>query len=210
MYRTVPLPPPPAPTLRPQARPLLTALLLMASMAVSAQDFKFEIFRSGDKVGNIFTSRSISAGSTSYLITSHAELNVIWKQVVRTRLGAEYSGGILTSCRSTLQLNGNMRDSSEMYTHGGRSIAYVHPAAPFLLPRTNEWTTSRMFYEEPLGQSSVLVESVMQACPLVRTGPGVYELTLPNNDRNRYLYVGGRLMEVQVDRLLVNLVFRRA
>jgi hypothetical protein len=67
-----------------------------------------------------------------------------------------------------------------------------------------------MFYEEPLGQTSILVESVMQACPLVRTGPGVYELTLPNNDRNRYLYVGGRLIEVQVDRMLVNLVFRRA
>src|SRR5690606_31039396 len=94
-------------------------------------------------------------------------------------------------------------------THQGERWAYVHPQAPYRLRSTNDWTTSRMYYEEPIGQSTILVESVLQDCPIRRTGPSSYEVTLPNNDRNRYRYKNGRLMEVQVDRLLVNLVFRR-
>ncbi|MGB3870658.1 MAG: DUF6134 family protein [Flavobacteriales bacterium] len=187
---------------------LLTVLLGWASL-VAGQESHFKIFKGDSEVGSIQAHRSTHAGRTSYVIVSYAEVRMIWMQAVRTTMYTEYEGGLLRKCFATVSLNGNMRDSSNLSTHQGERWAYVHPQAPYRLRSTNDWTTSRMYYEEPIGQSTILVESVLQDCPIRRTGPSSYEVTLPNNDRNRYRYKNGRLMEVQVDRLLVNLVFRR-
>ncbi len=188
----------------------LLSLLLSFALGVVGQESLFKIFKGDTEVGTIQAYRSTHKGRTSYVIVSHAEIQMVWKQVVRTTMFAEYEGGLLKKCLSTVNLNGNMRDSSNLSTHKGEKWAYVHPRSTYRFYSTNQWTTSRMYYEEPIGLSSILVESVLQECPIRHTGPGKYEVILPNKDRNRYTYVNGRLMEVHVDRLLVNLVFRRA
>lgn len=191
-------------------RGLLASLLLVLAWPVAGQELRFNIYKGDARVGQIQAHRSTQAGRTSYSIVSQAEISVLWKQIVRTRMQVEYQGLQLLNCHSSLNLNGSLRDSSHLSLHGGERWAYVHPRPPFRLHSANAWTTARMYYEEPVGRSSILVESVLQDCPIRRTGPGSYEEVLPNNDRNRYRYVNGELMEVQVDRLLVNLVFRRA
>lgn len=188
----------------------LLSLLLSFALVVVGQESRFKIFKGDSEVGSIQAFRSTYAGRTSYVIVSHAEIQMIWKQVVRTTMYAEYEEGMLKKCLSTVNLNGNMRDSSMLSTQKGEKWAYVHPRSSYRLNCTNNWTTSRMYYEEPVGQSRILVESVLQECPIRQTAPGRYEVILPNKDRNRYTYVNGRLMEVHVDRMLVNLVFRRA
>ncbi|MEO7082435.1 MAG: DUF6134 family protein [Flavobacteriales bacterium] len=188
----------------------LFLLLLSFSLVVVGQESRFKIFKGDTEVGTIQAYRSTHEGRTSYVIVSHAEIQMIWKQVVRTTMYAEYENGLLRKCLATVNLNGTMRDSSNLFMHNGEKWAYVHPRSPYRLHSSNEWTTARMYYEEPVGRTSILVESVLQDCPIRRTGPGKYEVTLPNKDRNRYTYVNGRLMEVHVDRMLVNLVFRRA
>ena len=45
---------------------------------------------------------------------------------------------------------------------------------------------------------------------LVATHEGLYRLTLPNGNVNRYVYKQGVLHEVHVDRALFDLVFRRS
>jgi len=188
----------------------LSSLLVGLAFSVTAQELRFNIFKGDTEVGSIRALRSVKAGRTSYMIVSQAELTLLWKQVVHTRMQAEYEAGLLRGCHSSVTLNGTLRDSSYLSMHQGERWAYVHPRTPYRLHSSNTWTTARMYYEEPIGRSSILVESVLQDCPIRRTGPGRYEVTLPNNDRNRYTYVNGKLMEVHVDRLLINLVFRRA
>lgn len=185
-------------------------LLVCAFAKASAQEIRFTVFKGGDPVGNIRAARSIAAKGTSYLITSSSELWMLWKQEVETIMSTEYAEGLLTSSRSTMRINGNMRDSSRMYSTAAGMWAYVHPDKVYPYHSSTQWTTSRMYFEEPVGQSTIMVESVLRDCPIRRTGPGTYELTLPNKDRNRYVYLGGKLMEVYADRLLINLVFRRA
>ena len=187
----------------------LLSLLLGFALAVAGQESTFKIFKGNSEVGSIQAYRTSHGGRTSYVIVSHAEIQMVWKQVVRTTMYTEYEDGLVKKCLATVNLNGNMRDSSYLSIRKGEKWAYVHPRPAFRMHSTNDWTTARMYYEEPVGRTSILVESVLQECPIRRTGPGKYEVTLPNNDRNRYTYVNGRLMEVQVDRLLINLVFRR-
>jgi hypothetical protein len=67
-----------------------------------------------------------------------------------------------------------------------------------------------MYFEEPVGQSTVFVESVMRDCPLTRTAEGVYVLSMPGKKFNIYRYKDGLLQAVEVDRMFVKLVFKRA
>ena len=191
-------------------RNVITGLLLCMMVDGAAQEVRFTILQGGDPVGHIRASRSVSGVQTSYFITSSTELWMIWKQKVRTSMSAEYSGGHLASSQYSMVLNNKMRDSSSMSSTSTGKWAYVHPNAAVPYKSSAQWSTARMYFDEPIGQTLVMVESVLRDCPIRHIGPGIYELTLPNNDRNRYTYVGGRLMEVKVDRTLISLVFRRA
>ena len=79
----------------------------------------------------------------------------------------------------------------------------------FLCERATQWTTSRLYFEEPAGQSIVFVESVLKDCPLICSAPNTYTLTFPNGNVNRYVYKGGSLQEIHVERTFLDLVFRR-
>jgi hypothetical protein len=66
-----------------------------------------------------------------------------------------------------------------------------------------------MYFEEPIGQQRIFVESVLRYCPLQHLGGGEYRLTLPDDKVNRYVYKDGRLEEIHVDRNFFDLVFKR-
>lgn len=176
----------------------------------SAQRSTFNIFKGNNIVGSIQVMRLGQPANATYLITSYSEIEMVLKQVVRTSLTTSYLHGNVVSCNTMLRLNKSLRDSTNMSTHAGVSHCYVKPDAPFQRTATSQWTTARMYYEEPVDQTSVFVESVLLDCPLRKTAPDTYTLTFPNKNVTRYIYRNGVLQEMQVDRTLINLVFRRA
>jgi hypothetical protein len=197
-------------------RPIALRLLLALSFLyggmgnTAAQRSTYNILKGNNIVGSIQVMRLAEADRATYLITSYAEIDMVLKQVVRTSMATVYLGGNVVACNTMLRLNKGLRDSSNMSSKDGAWRCYVQPDAPFQRTVTSQWTTARMYFEEPVGQAFIFVESVLQDCPLLKTGPNTYTLTLPNKNVNRYVYRDGVLQEVHVDRALVDLVFRRA
>lgn len=184
------------------------ALLFTRSPNAAAQVARFDVLRADEVVGYVIASRSNRAGTEVYAMESHCEVALLWKYVVRTALRTEYLQGELAACHTSVRVNDAVRDSSSMVR--GRTDCYVHPDAPFDCARSTQWTTSRLYFEEPAGQSIIFVESVLQDCTLRLTAPGTYTLTLPNGHENHYVYRDGALYEIRVERPLMDLVFRRA
>jgi len=175
-----------------------------------AQPARFVIWKGADQVGSLMVDRNYQGDRTLYTMTSFSKLDVaLWTQVVSTVMTAEYVGDQLEACASTVHLNGAMRDSSSMRTSAGVAQGYVHPGHVLQGGNGNAWTTARMYYEEPVGQESIYVESVLSDCPLQRLPNGIYRLVLPDDKVNRYVYRDGVLQEVHVDRTFFDLVFRR-
>lgn len=169
---------------------------------------RFHIQKGSRTIGQVHALKHRIGLNTSYVMTSHAEFSLAWKQVIRTHLTTEYRNDLLTACQSVIKLNDAVRDSSSMARSSDR--CYVYPDAPFTCDRSTQWTTARMYFEEPLEQASIFVESALRAIALVSVGPGQYLLTFPNGTSNRYVYRDGLLHEIHVKRPLVSLVFRRA
>ena len=184
-------------------------LLVFVAQAISAQPGTFVIWVNDEVVGEVTVNRTTIGPRTIYSMNSLSEVDVIWTQVVRTMMRTEYAGSQLTACHSSVRVNDSVRDSSSLRTHLGRVQGFVHPREQVVVPCTNPWSTARMYYEEPIGQRSIYVESVLRDCPLVPLGGGRYRLTLPNDKVNDYVYRQGVLQEIHVDRPFFDLIFKR-
>ncbi|MEO8591564.1 MAG: hypothetical protein ABI432_19440 [Flavobacteriales bacterium] len=193
-------------------RPLVLLGLLFAYGidASVAQTGLFAIWRGEARVGSLAVQRTYQGDRTLYAMISLSEVEVVlWKQVVRTAMRTEYVGDHVEACGSTVHLNNTLRDSSSMRTTAGVAQGYIHPGRVMQGGNGNAWTTARMYYEEPVGQESIYVESALCDCPLERIGEGIYRLLLPGEKVNRYVYRDGVLQEVHIDRSFIDLVFRR-
>ena len=193
-------------------RIVITLCLLFGTIAQpsSAQRTQFDVLKGDAVVGKILASRSIAGDRTTYLMTSYSEFDIIWKQVVRSVANTEYVAGSLLSCHTNMSVNGSLRDSSHMSPIEDQLRCYVHPGRHFIMPGAVTWTTARMYFEEPVDQLTIFVESVLKYCPLERIGPATYRLTMPDEKVNDYVYLNGVLSEIRVDRSFFDLVFRRS
>lgn len=192
-----------------RCRMALLSILLMCGLAAEAQQGKFAIWKGGDVVGQVFVDRIIKEGRVHYIMSSYAEVMVLWKQVVRTVGMTEYVNGAMTACHTSFRFNDSLKDSSHFISRHGVERGYVHPGRTTQKAIDNPWSTARLYYEEPIGQTSIFVESVLQNCPLERTAVGTYTLTMPDRKVNHYVYRNGVLHEIRVDRSFFDLVFRR-
>lgn len=174
-----------------------------------AQESTFDILKGGEVVGSVAASRTTTGDRTLYVMTSYSVMNVLWKQTVTSAMYTEYSGGTLRACMSSIHVNGAVRDSSHMTTDEDGLRCHVYPRPVFRRTEALPWTTARMYYEEPVGQQSVFVESVLTPCSLRVVSPGNYLLTFPNGAQSRYVYAQGQLQEIHVDRTFIDLLFRR-
>ncbi len=190
-------------------RAFATALFLLVIIGgSSAQQSRFDVLKGDDVVGRILASRSVNGERTTYLMTSYSEFDIIWKQVVRSILTVNYMGDLLDRCHTSISVNGALRDSSHL-DPAAEPSCFIHPGQRFPLDQEVKWTTARMYFEEPVGQRTIFVESVLKHCPLESIGPGKYRLTLPGDKVNNYAYKDGVLQEIHVDRSFFDLIFRR-
>ena len=188
---------------------MLVLLVTGAPLITRAQTGSFAIWNDNERVGSILVDRTHFGDSTFYTMRSLSHVDVVfWTQEVRTSVTAAYVGGRLQACGSTMHVNDVMRDSSHMYVRQGVARGYVHPDA-VTVSCDNAWTTARMYYEEPVGQSYIYVESLLRDAPLETVATGLYRLVLEDDKVNHYVYRDGVLQEVQVDRTFIDLVFRR-
>ena len=188
--------------------PLL--LLVCTSAQAQVRTDVFDVRHRDEVLGRIDAQRVVEGDRTTYSMISHSTFHMVWTQEVHTVVRSHYVSERVVGCISTVHVNEDMRDSSALRTVAGRGLYFVHPGNVYgaALP-TNPWTTSRMYYDEPIGLDSIFVESDLREYPLVALGPGEYLLKLDNKHSNHYIYRNGRLMEVRVDRGWLELVFRR-
>lgn len=184
-------------------------LLLFGVFHMQAQTGTFGIWHGGDLVGRVAVSRTVTGDRTHYVMNSLSSVVLLWSRVITTVCTSEYKGENLVACHTSVHVNGAVRDSSHLRTGRDGTHGYVHPGRTTQSPCTTPWSTTRMYYEEPVHQQTVFVESVLGECPLLRTGEGTYRLTLPDKSVNHYVYRDGVLLEIRVDRSLFDLVFRR-
>lgn len=194
----------------PRLRQLLGCLFLLLLVGIApAQPLHFNILKGGDVIGAIVAERNVHGEGTFYSMVSHSEFNLLWSNTVQSTTATAYVKGILHSCGAFMRVNKTMRDSSNMVRIGDQAHCYIHPDKRFIHTGAVEWTTARMYYEEPIGQTRIFVESEMAFRRFEAIGANIYRLHLSDGKLNEYTYRRGELQEVKVIRTFFDLYFKR-
>jgi len=185
------------------------ALILLFGSITSAQSLRFNIVKGGDVIGSIRAERDVKDDGTFYSMVSNSEFSIVWSNTVQSTTETEYRKGLMHRCGASMHVNKSIRDSSNMVRIGDQAHCYIHPNKRFIHSGDVAWTTARMYYEEPIGQSRIFVESEMVFCRFEAIGANIYRLHLSDGKLNEYTYLRGELREVKVIRTFFDLYFKR-
>lgn len=168
------------------------------------------IYHGNNEIGTISAAQKKVNDSTYYDVRSLVNYHSLLYNMDRlTVTKVNYKGQQLTSSSALIEKNGKIEGKSNTTYKQGTYYIESSENENKTLKSPIYWCTSRMYFEEPLGVKSIFAEAYQELCPIQATEtPHVYELTLPGNKKNEYVYAGGQLKEVKVHRTLFSVTFK--
>jgi len=176
---------------------VILCLLALTVLNVSAQSFEYDIILFGKSIGKGEASvKQIGAGQVQYNLYTQAEANVMFKnRTSLTDINLSYDANTLTSCSLMREKDGNIQEVEIVY-EGGRHY-YIENEKRLPVQKRITYTTTRLFFEEPVGVSEVYVERLNVFVPIEYEGDGVYKTVIEGGD-NYYHYENGILVEFRL------------
>ena len=190
---------------------IFVSLLFLSSwLVLSAQSVHFKILNGDDVIGNISAEKATTKNNTTYSVTSVASFRVLFKYVRETSMDVVFQSGKMKSSETKQIMNKELEEHRITNLTGtGYSCLKNPKEEKFTLTHAIHFSSSMLYFEEPIGHSHIFAESYQKMCPLLLISPGIYELTLPHGKINHYVYKAGELQEIRVFRTMVDLVFKR-
>ena len=176
---------------------VILCLLALTVLNVSAQSFEYDIILFGKSIGKGEASvKQIDAGQVQYNLYTQAEANVMFKKRTSlTDINLSYDANTLTSCNLMREKDGDIQEVEIVYK-GGRHY-YIENEKRLPVQKRITYTTTRLFFEEPVGVSEVYVERLNVFVPIEYEGDGVYKTVIEGGD-NYYHYENGILVEFRL------------
>ena len=175
-----------------------------------AQSHKFNIMKGDDKLGSITATKKTVGTTVSYNVISKATFRVIFKYVRETFMDIIFIDGIMESSITKQTMNSELKDHRVTKRNGKGYDCTKNPDnEKFKINELVSFCTSMLFFKEPIDQTKIYSDSYQELCPMKKLGPGFYELVLPEDKVNHYIYKNGELQEMRVFRTVADLVFKR-
>ncbi|MGB1247416.1 MAG: DUF6134 family protein [Chitinophagales bacterium] len=189
-------------------RTLLFILLATFSLSVFGQTDNYEIQVLNKIVGNGTAVKSTNGdGSTSYQIKSSASAKIFFKQyTLVTDLKMSYKNGKMTSLTFDKTYNGE-QEFIEIKYEGSQYYFYDKNGNKKDVEKDIKFTSTEMFFKEPVGISEVYVERINAFAPIENLGDGKYKTKVDGNV-NFYTYENGELVEFKI-KALVNVYMNK-
>ena len=183
--------------------------LLFFTIISRSQPIEFAVLRGDSQIGEIQASISQKDNFIHYDVVSDVSFRIIWKYNRISGLHVTYINNMLESSLSTAAINDKLKELSRVTKSGSQYDCFIYPNDSFQLKPDINFSTVRLYFEEPVGISKIYSESFLDFGTLESLGDHVYKLTLPDESINYYTYKNGELTEVSVNRTLFNLTFKR-
>ena len=190
---------------------VLVFFLLIFGSGLYAQTHWYTIHRGGKQIGEISASLVESEHTETYEILSDVTFKVLWKSYNRkTSHLVVYEHESLTSSSSGVYMNDDLEDSAALNLDYKTYHCFRFPDDRFILSDEGvQFTTAKLYFQEPVGVSQVYSERFLLYCTLEPEGKHRYKLSLPGGKTNYYTYEDNNLSEVYIDRTWFNLEFKK-
>jgi hypothetical protein len=171
-----------------QTGALCCIFLFLSHSAALSQEYKFNVDLAGKKIGEINASATQNGETHMYEIISEVNFKVLWKNYNRKSSNRMiYEEDNMIFSYSGIHMNDDLEDSVTMHKILDHYDCYQHPGKSLRLKSTNlNFTTAKLFFEEPLGMNRIYSEQYLEYCELVSNGDHKYTLHLPGTIDNHF------------------------
>lgn len=163
---------------------------------VSAQTINFEVALFGKVIGTTTASQSFVGKEKTIHILSSAEAKVMFKQNTSSSdFRLTYSDGQLQNCLLEREKNG--KEQAVTISWNGSSYDIKKDNESSVETQSIRYTTSEMFFTEPIGIHEVYVERFNEWVAIEKMEEGVY-MTKVDGANNIYTYKDGKLVLMEI------------
>lgn len=165
------------------------SLFLLLTIGVQAQTYvrNFEATVHSSDVGYTTATKTVSGDVTQYDIKSVVSIEVLFTISIVYKAQASYQDGILLSSSAVVHVNGHLQ-RSVVTEKVGDYYTIVSDEHETKLYQNIEYSTAKMYFNEPTGVSSVYSESEGIMKKMVKTSDGKYKVKDAENADNSTTY----------------------
>lgn len=185
---------------------MMILIYLVLSLHSFGQEYQYSVQLRGKQIGKIKATIINEGDRKTYKVNSDTKVSMLCSISYTSQLEATFLGNELESAVSRSFQNGKAKDDSEVKRAGGKYHIY-RGDTELTFNAAIKHSVVKLYFEEPLGITSIFSEAHGTFCKLVDTGNHVYKLILPDKNINYYHYKNGMLQMVKVDRAAYNLTF---
>lgn len=177
-------------------RLILIPLFLFGMLFLKAQNGKYDIVLFGNEIGTGTTVVTNNSGKTSYTLETKAKATVMFKERTSyTKINMTYAGKVLESCNLKREKDGEWQDVKITYENGKHF--YTENGVKKAVARPITFTSTQLFFKEPVGVSEIYVERLNIFTPIQKEEEGLYKTVIDGGD-NYYRYENGVLVEFRL------------
>ena len=160
-------------------------------------DHDYDVFLDGRSIGTYQVNRTELNGTENFRVETNTAAGLIRRDKHRFVMLSSYDDSKLIASDLKNWMNGRLESSTLIHWDGKQ---YVQQSGEDLKPIFEEivtYSSACMFFEEPVGMSSLFYEKYGKKLKVEDLGGHVYEVTLPNGGKERYSYFDGEVMTVE-------------
>lgn len=169
---------------------LLLFLLCSAQLICTAQKLKYKIRMKEDEVG-IMTAVRTGKAKQKIELESNISFQKLLTIQLYYKMEASYENGVLIQSSTIQQANGKeMANTTTKKTAAGYSVT-TNKGTSSVTEKQILFNLCKLYFEEPANVKEVWSDTYGQMLAIKSVGPGKYELTLPDGNKNYYSYHKG-------------------
>lgn len=177
--------------------------------SVSREDGRYSLYLNNELIGVLHTRKVVNGSIQLLTLQSETSITKLIRISVSESMHEEYCSNQLQKASQIRVVNGDqkpihtaVRSKDEYHqTAGGKSTSSITESI--------EWSTLRLYFEEPQGQQIIYSSSHQQLLHLIYEGNGIYCLRQPGNKLTRYTYQQGQLLRVETQSMWGLIRFER-
>ncbi len=182
--------------------------LMPLLFGTSPAPLQYDIVFNNNTIGRLAVTATATDMGVRYRADGLVVVHLLGEKSMKTLITSTYHGNLLTESSFLDQLNGKTKHDARVSREGTGYRIRVNEDLSRLVNRRINYSTSSLYYQEPVGISEVFSERHGQFCKLLPVGSHTYELTQPDGRKNRYRYAKGACQEVEVNQRFFKFYFR--
>jgi hypothetical protein len=180
-----------------------TIAIIACALSTSAQQrTTFDIIFKDEPIGVASAMVSTQGNSSSYLVETHVNVQLIYQIRIDLKLQSRYEDGIMQEASLLKRVNGTEKINNQIYWLGERYSIISQSKKVSSVEGGITRSISTLYFTEPEHISKVFSETFLTYVPVKEVANGTYTVTLPDGRINSYYYQNGACSRVSIETML--------